>query len=666
MKPIELHDILSYRFLSEPRFCPSGTRAAFVVTNADEEENAYESRLWLYENGAVRPLTDLGKERGFVWLDDDRLLFAAVRSAKEKKRADAKEPFTSYYVLDLNGGEAMPLFSLPFAVKSIRVLDEGRFAVVGSVDKDLPDLYKADEKARDEACKAREQEKDYEVFDELPYWSNGGGVVNGKRSRLFVVTLDPFSIEPLTDLPDEPIALDVLKNELFFAVRERTVRRSVYGFAVRAYDPAKKAVRTVLQNDALALSSLYAVADRLLLFATDGKRHGINENDFVYALDPKDGTLSLLRAEEYNLYGSVGSDCRHGGGRTFVACEGSLYHLATRGGNAFLHRLDRDGADVPILTKEGSIDSFDIAGGKALAVALYDMRPQELYLCDLATGEVVRVSDFNGASIADRYVAAPLPLSVQSEGYTIDGWVLLPNGYDPSKRYPAVFDIHGGPKTVYGPVFYHEMQLWAGRGYFVFFCNPKGSDGRDNDFADIRGAYGDVDYKNLMAFCDAVLAAYPAIDPARVCETGGSYGGFMTNWIIGHTDRFCCAASQRSISNWLSFYGISDIGYYFGADQTDADPYDSPEKMWAQSPLKYAKNVKTPTLFIHSDEDYRCPLDQGLQMYAALVDRGVPARVCVFHGENHELSRSGKPKHRIRRLSEITDWFDRYSAEREQ
>ena len=135
----------------------------------------------------------------------------------------------------------------------------------------------------------------------------------------------------------------------------------------------------------------------------------------------------------------------------------------------------------------------------------------------------------------------------------------------------------------------------------------------------------------------------------------------MTNWIIGHTDRFCCCASQRSISNWLSFTGVSDIGNYFAPDQTGGDIYENPEKLWAQSPLKYAGNVKTPTLFIHSDEDYRCPLEQGLQMFSALIDRGVETRLCLFHGENHELSRSGKPKHRARRLEEITNWFEKYA-----
>lgn len=164
-----------------------------------------------------------------------------------------------------------------------------------------------------------------------------------------------------------------------------------------------------------------------------------------------------------------------------------------------------------------------------------------------------------------------------------------------------------------------------------------------------------------MDFTDAVLKKYPNIDPKKVCETGGSYGGFMTNWIITHTDRFCCAASQRSISNWISMSYISDIGPYFGPDQCGASGLNDYEKLWEHSPLKYADQCKTPTLFIHSDEDYRCPLEQGMQMMQALTVRGVETRMCIFHGENHELSRSGKPKHRIRRLNEITVWFTQHT-----
>ena len=168
-----------------------------------------------------------------------------------------------------------------------------------------------------------------------------------------------------------------------------------------------------------------------------------------------------------------------------------------------------------------------------------------------------------------------------------------------------------------------------------------------------------IDYDDLMKFTDVVLEKYP-IKADRVGVTGGSYGGYMTNWIIGHTDRFRCAASQRSIANWISKFGTTDIGYYFNADQNASTPWINQEKLWWHSPMKYADKVKTPTLFIHSEEDYRCWLAEGIQMFTALKYHGVEARLCMFRGENHELSRSGKPKHRVRRLEEMTNWFEKY------
>ncbi|MBP3664993.1 MAG: S9 family peptidase [Tyzzerella sp.] len=271
-----------------------------------------------------------------------------------------------------------------------------------------------------------------------------------------------------------------------------------------------------------------------------------------------------------------------------------------------------------------------------------------------------QLTHFNEEILKNKYIADYQEVQFNNDGVSLTGWVLLPKDYNPSKKYPAILDIHGGPKTAFGKVFYHEMQVWANMGYFVFFTNPRGSDGRDNEFMDIFGQYGTIDYDDLMKFTDIVLEKYPAIDQKRVGVTGGSYGGFMTNWIIGHTNRFACAATQRSISNWISFYGTSDIGMFFAEDQIHGNIFNNPEKLWEHSPLKYADNIVTPTLFIHSDEDYRCPLEQGLQLYTAIVDKGVDTRFVLFHGENHELSRSGKPKHRVRRLEEITNWMEKY------
>ncbi len=207
------------------------------------------------------------------------------------------------------------------------------------------------------------------------------------------------------------------------------------------------------------------------------------------------------------------------------------------------------------------------------------------------------------------------------------------------------------------------MQYWANKGYAVLFTNPTGSDGRGSQFADLRGRFGDIDFKDIMAFVDTALQKVNFIDENRLGVTGGSYGGLLTNWIIGHTNRFKAAASQRSISSWISFSNSSDIGHTFTYNYFGTDIWKNSTLLWDRSPLKYADQVKTPTLFLHSDEDYRCWLAEGVQMYYALQYFKVPSRMILFKGENHELSRSGKPSNRIKRLSEITGWFDKYLKE---
>ena len=309
------------------------------------------------------------------------------------------------------------------------------------------------------------------------------------------------------------------------------------------------------------------------------------------------------------------------------------------------------------------MDCFDLCDEALIFIGLRGAKLQEIYTYE--KGVEIQRTRFNEKIAETKTILQPERLEFENDNITMEGFVLKPVDYDENKRYPGILDIHGGPKTVYGEVFYHEMQVWANGGYFVFFCNPRGSDGRGDEFADIRGKYGTIDYQDLMKFTDLVLEKYPQIDKGRIGVTGGSYGGFMTNWLIGHTDRFQCAVSQRSISNWISKFGTTDIGYYFNADQIQSTPWDNMEKMWFHSPLKYADRAVTPTLFLHSEEDYRCWLAEGLQMFTALKYHGVDARFCLFRGENHELSRSGKPRHRVRRLEEMTNWFETYLKQTE-
>ena len=214
--------------------------------------------------------------------------------------------------------------------------------------------------------------------------------------------------------------------------------------------------------------------------------------------------------------------------------------------------------------------------------------------------------------------------------------------------------------TAYGYGYMHEFQVLANAGYVVFYVNPRGSEGYSEEFKDIRFRYGERDYRDLMEAVDYVLTHHPFIDPEKLGVTGGSYGGFMTNWIITQTSRFKAAVTQRSICNWVSFYGTTDIGYYFGPDQISGTPWDNLEQYWEKSPIKYVANIETPLLIIHSIEDYRCWLDQAFQLFTALKVLGKKVEMVLFPKENHDLSRRGRPKHRVERLKHILRWFNEH------
>jgi len=400
--------------------------------------------------------------------------------------------------------------------------------------------------------------------------------------------------------------------------------------------------------------------NKIIVSGSDMTRYGINENSKFYIIDLESKERNCITPDfETSTWNSVGSDCRYGGSSNKSIDNNFLYFITTENYNSYINRIDENGNIEKITTKDGSVDGFTVKDGNILFVGLRDMKLQELY--KLENSEEVQITKFNDWLHNEKKVGKLEKLTIETDNNVfIDGWIIKPTDFDENERYPAILDIHGGPKTVYGEVFYHEMQYWANEGYVVFFCNPRGSDGKGNEFADIRGKYGTIDYEDIMKFTDAVLEKYSFIDTNRVGVTGGSYGGFMTNWIIGHTDRFKAAASQRSISNWISKFCTTDIGYYFVDDQNGGTPWKDQDKLWWHSPLKYADKVKTPTLFIHSEEDYRCWVVEGMQMFTALKYHGVESRMCIFKGENHELSRSGKPKHRIRRLEEITNWFNNY------
>ena len=534
-------------------------------------------------------------------------------------------------------------------------LPGGDLLVTGSTFPGFENLYTGDKKLARAYLADRKENEDYEVVTQLPWWWNGGTYTRGAYESLFYYDAKKKSLTRLTaaGLSVSDVQLTEDRKTVYYSLLDVSVPRPAHfgGADLYRMELASRREEAVAKSRPDFNIAAYALGRSfLLLLAADGK-YGMNTDVDFYTLDYETLAVSPCAVYGESIGSSVGSDIRHGGGRTMKMDGDVLYFISTRFDSAGLYKLE-NGVVSPVMERGGSVDCFDRCGGKMLLCALWDMRAQELYD---ETG--ARITHLNDAALRGKYVARPETLTFTAEDHEVHGFVLKPMNFEPGEKYPVILDLHGGPKTVYGPVFYHEMQYWAGRGYFVIFCNPTGSDGR-GAFMDIRGKYGTVDFDDLMAFCDAALAAYPEMDSDNFFETGGSYGGFMTNWIIGHTDRFRACASQRSISNWTSFYGVSDIGPDFSEDQCGASLWPDAEKFWQHSPMKYADKVKTPTLFIHSLEDYRCPVDQGYQMYSALAAHGVESRLVLFRGENHELSRSGKPTHRLRRLNEITSWFD--------
>ncbi len=301
------------------------------------------------------------------------------------------------------------------------------------------------------------------------------------------------------------------------------------------------------------------------------------------------------------------------------------------------------------------------ADGSRLAfVAVAPGDPGEVHMAESGTEQPL--TKLNERFRADVPLVEPEHFTVISEGESIDVFVYLPPG---EATVPVLLNIHGGPATQYGYTFLDEFQVFTGAGYGVVACNPRGASGRGVEFVRaVRGkGWGTVDEADVTAALDAALKRYPRLGAGRVGIMGGSYGGFLTAWLIARQDRYRCAVVERALLGWPSFGGTSDIGATFGRMYLDADLPDGHGRLWEASPLSLAHQITTPTLIVHSENDFRCPIEQAEQLFMILKKAGVDAEFLRFPGEGHELSRSGKPQHRLERFDAILEWHQRYLAE---
>lgn len=652
MEKLKIDDLMNYKFLSGITASPSGKKAAFVVKQANEKKNSYDSWIYIVDfcTEEVRKLTSFGAEKNLLFDDEDTILFSSVR--KHEDKGSSFKDKTVFYRLSLKGGEAEKAFEVPYAVDDMKKLSEGTYAFSATVDLNKP------EKEED-----AEDYNDYHILEELPYWANGAYFVSRFRSTLFTFEEKTAACERVT----EPFfAMDGFKvcgdSLVYSGVSYDRVLPKTTGLYL--FDTKTKETKVLQDADSMHVGLFGCEPDgetgvKVFFAGNTMDKYGSGQYPDIYVWEKG----AVTKAAVYgNSIGSVPTgDISLGGGQKFMVLDGKPYFtscMRTKGEICVME----NGQAAMLFDFDGSVDCFDAVEGGFAMVGRTPGKLQEIYFYDSKTGAYHQVSTLNETALKDKYVGELHEAGfTDSDGVDIDGWVILPKDYDPEKKYPAILDMHGGPRVAFGNIFFHEMQMFANEGYFVLLCNPRGGDGRGNEFADLREKYGTIDFKDFMEFVDHVCGLYPAIDETKIGVTGGSYGGWMTNWIIGHTDRFAAAVSQRSFSNWLSDFGCSEIGFSFDVNENGGKtPWTAPKELWERSPVAYADRVKTPTMFIHSLKDYNCPLSEGMQMFAAIKYHGVPSKALLFEGENHELSRSGKPRHRVRRLQEMKGWFDLY------
>jgi dipeptidyl aminopeptidase/acylaminoacyl peptidase len=651
--PLKPEDFADYHALSAVRISPDEKNVAFVVKQVDMQRDAYSSRLFVYQLDQGRT-SQVGTSRDvavFDWLPDGRGLVAGE--------------WTS------NGGQATRLLRIPLvgdAVEAVATVPGHAVRLVAVDAKRL--LYAAKVNVADPAGQTP-TDTDVAVADEVPFVRDGEGFTNKTRTHLHLHDLERQVTVDLTPDHTDVEGFDVWGDAVILTANTFEHVASVYN---AIYNLALGDGRLQRLTDAAFMYEgvRFLSEDLVVVLGSDLLAYGSRQNKHAYALH-----LSDLRFEDLTpgwdkslRRGAVSTDIRlsaptfarvAGDNPRCSSADGRYYCVATEGTNSYLYAIG-PGAEVErLVDAHGSVDDFDVRGTTLAYVALRGAQLQELYT--LARGSERQLTQLNRAIVADKTLSTSQHFRVAAPAgdAEIDAWVMKPMHVESGKRHPAILHIHGGPKAAFSPVYQHAHQVLANAGYAVIFANPHGSDGRGNEFhASIRGNFGLADYDDLMAVVDSALAQFDFIDPARLGVTGVSYGGFMTNWIVGHNDRFRAAVSVVGVSDFISHFGTSEIGYYWDEDYLTVPLWDNVDKWWFHSPLRYADRVKTPTLFLHSDQCYECGLPQSQEMYTALKRFGVETRLCIFKGGAHGFMNSGKPSHRLRYWDELLSWFDKY------
>ncbi|TLS38774.1 S9 family peptidase [Pseudalkalibacillus caeni] len=660
MRTIQKEDLYQMKFSGSPTISPDGKNIVYVLTEVSKEENGYSSSLYLHNGEQTRQLTypysaekKLVKDHNPKWSPDGTYLaFLSNRTGKSQ-----------IWILPFSGGEAFQLTDLEDGVSDFNWSPDGtRLTFVGKVTEDRS--ANSDDKDEKE-----DEEKGYTVVTRLRYKGDGVGFYDG-FSHLFIIELSSKAVTRITegDFNHSGPLFSPTGDSIYYLANKDDDRELVDLNDIYRFDLGTKETKQIVEGKGFLLSPDLSPDGSYLAFVAHEEGEISSATTGVWIHNLSSGETTKLTKELDNPVGNyVGVDASYDTPLYQVKWtedSKNVTFTATVGGNCWIYEVSLNGEIRRILPDENVvISSFDRVSTKLAFVKATPLSPGDVWVSE--NGETRQISSHNEELFAGISLSKPESFIYKgADGWDIEGWILPPVNRKENEKVPVVLQIHGGPHTAYGNALHHEFQLLAAEGYAVVYTNPRGSHGYGDLFVKACvGDWGIKDREDIIKGLDYALENYDYLDKEQQFITGGSYGGFMTNMVISQTDRFKAAVTQRCISNMYSFFGTSDIGFYFGSAQLgDVDLWEDEETIMKFSPIRYAKNVKTPTNIIHSEEDLRCPMEQAEQWYIALKRLGVDTRLIRFKGENHNLSRSGKPKNRIKRLEEITGWFNKYRA----
>ena len=639
-------DYFAFKFISDPHLSPDGKFVAYILTTIDQKKNRRESSIWIVPSDGSAAPRRLSAENFSSsaprWSPDGKTL--AFLSARAAESGSSESPKSQIYLLSMTGGgEGLPLTKLKNSVQSFQWSPDGSRIVLVSSSGPLDGVAPADRKS------------DVRHYSHIQYKFNDTGWFDDKRRHLWVVDVPGGESKQITEGQDwndtDPQWSPDGSRIAFVSDRTGKAYDDSYNTDVWTI-PASGGSLTKISDHAFNDESpRWSPDGKQILFAGQIARHQFPK---LYIADSAGGSPSQLAVRGLD---DIPTELRW-------PVAGTIFFASGVKGETHIFRADPAAHTFSAITSgPRAVHAFDVNGasGKMVYLANDFQHADDLYVASIDGSNERQLTHVNAGLWAqlDIQPVERLPYK-SSDGWAVDGFFVKPLGWQSGKKYPLVLVIHGGPEGMFGVDWYHEFQVYAAKGYAVFFCNPRGSTGYGEKFE--RGEinnWGGMDYQDIMAGVDAALKQYSWVDSNNLGVTGGSYGGYMTNWIVGHTNRFKAAVTLRSVSNFISDDGTRD-GAYGHEDYFKGFLFDDFEQYWDASPLKYARNVKTPTLVLHSDNDFRVPIEQGEQWFRALQHYGVPSELVLFSRENHNLTRTGEPKHLVESLNWQLYWFDRY------